>query len=76
MTGDIIGLLMVTITLTIHLIGTVWWAASITRRVEFVEKWITQNEHTAERLMSLEKQVDHVGDGINRIEHILRHRGS
>ncbi len=74
MTGDVIGLFSLTITLAIHLITTVWWAASITRRVEYIEKWISSHEHTAERLASLERQVEHIGGGINRIEHLIRNK--
>ena len=74
MTGDVIGLITISMTLAIHLITTVWWAASITRRVEFAEKWISQNDNTAERLASLEKQIEYVGGGIDRIEHLLRQR--
>lgn len=74
MTSDVIGLITISMTLTIHLITTVWWAASITRRVEFAEKWISQNDNTAERLASLEKQIEYVGGGIDRIEHLLRQR--
>lgn len=74
MTSDVIGLITISMTLAIHLITTVWWAASITRRVEFAEKWISQNDNTAERLASLEKQIEYVGGGIDRIEHLLRQR--
>jgi hypothetical protein len=74
MSGENISLLMLTMTLSIHLIATVWWAASLTKRVDHIEKWISSNEHTAERLAALEKQLDHLSSGIARIEHYLRHR--
>jgi hypothetical protein len=73
MSGDIIGLITLSITLTVHLITTVWWAASITRRVEHIEQWVASNSQTAERLASLENQVGHIGGGINRIEDFLRY---
>lgn len=74
MSGDLIGLITLTITLCIHLITTVWWAASITKRVEHVEKWIASHEHTAERLAMLEQQLENAVSGIDRIEHLLRAR--
>lgn len=74
MSGENISLLMLTMTLSIHLIATVWWAASLTKRVDHIEKWISSNAHTAERLAALEKQIDHLSSGIARIEHYLRHR--
>ncbi len=62
------------ITVIVHLISTIWWAASITRRVDHIERWITQNEHTAERLAVLERSLDHIRDGIDRIEDFLHRR--
>ncbi len=74
MPGDIIGLITLSITLSIHLVTTVWWAASITKRVEHIEKWISHNEHTAERLAALEQHLEHLNDGILRIEQLLRQK--
>lgn len=70
--GDTIALLMLFITTCIQLVSTVWWAASITKRVEHIERWIANNEHTAERLVALEQQIVSLGDGIARLEHFLR----
>jgi hypothetical protein len=70
--GDVIGLVSLTITLSIHLITTVWWAASITKRVEHAEKWMASHEHTAERLAMLEQQLENAVGALDRIEHILR----
>jgi hypothetical protein len=75
MTEQSIGLIMLTLTLSVHLIATVWWAASLTKRVEHMERWILSNEHTAERLAALELQIDHIGGGISRIEQYLRAKG-
>lgn len=72
MNGDVIGILMLSVTLSVHLIATVWWAASVTKRVEHLEKWINSNAHTAERLAALEREIGHVIGGLERIEHILR----
>jgi hypothetical protein len=55
-------------------VGTIWWAASVTKRIEFIEKWISSNEHTAERLVALEQRILSLGEGISRIEHYLRQR--
>lgn len=33
-----VALLTLSLTLLVHLVTTVWWAASITRRIEFIEK--------------------------------------
>ena len=73
MEADVVGLVTLSVTLLMHLVATAWWAASITKRVEHIEKWITSNERTAERLSALEQSVGHVGTGVDRIEHLLRH---
>jgi len=70
-----VALLMLTMTLILHLIATVWWAASLTKRVDHIEKWISSNEHTAERLAMLEQKMESMGGGIARIEQYLRARG-
>jgi hypothetical protein len=70
-----IPLLMLTITLVVHLVATVWWAATLTKRVDHIERWISSNGHTAERLAALEQRIEGMSDGIARIEHYLRARG-
>lgn len=55
-------------------VGTIWWAATVTKRIEFIEKWISSNEHTAERLAALEQRILSLGEGISRIEHYLRQK--
>lgn len=69
-----VALLTLSLTLLVHLVTTVWWAASITRRIEFIEKWIASNEHTAERLAALEQRITSLAEGINRIELYMRER--
>ncbi|MCC7036548.1 MAG: hypothetical protein IT560_04495 [Alphaproteobacteria bacterium] len=69
-----VALLTLSLTLLVHLVTTVWWAASITRRIEFIEKWISSNEHTAERLVALEQRITALAEGINRIELYMRER--
>lgn len=69
-----VALLTLSLTLLVHLLTTVWWAASITRRIEFIEKWISSNEHTAERLAALEQRITSLAEGINRIELYMRER--
>ena len=71
---EVISMLTLSLTVIIHLVSTVWWAASITRRIEHIEKWINHHEHTAERLAALEQRIDHLNGGINRIELFLRQR--
>jgi hypothetical protein len=68
-------LLMLTMTLLVHLVTTIWWAASLTKRVEHIEKWIGSNERTAERLAALEQRLDDMSSGIFRIEQYLRSKG-
>ena len=72
--GETIALIMLAVTASVHLVTTVWWAASVTKRVEHLEKWIAQNGQTAERLAALEQRIDNIGGGILRIEHYLRQR--
>ncbi len=74
MTPEIIGVIMLSMTVCVHLIATVWWAASVTKRIEHAEKWIADNARISERFASLEARVENIGDGIDRIEHLLRHR--
>ena len=71
MEASAIPLLMLMITLVVHLVVTVWWAASLTKRVDHIERWISSNEHTAARLAALEQQMNDVSRGIARIEHYL-----
>jgi hypothetical protein len=75
MHDSFLSLLTLALTIIIHLITTVWWAASITRRVEHIERWITHNEYTAERLAALDLRIAHLSDGITRIEKFLREEG-
>lgn len=74
MTGDFIGLATISMTLSAHLIATAWWAASMTKRVDYIEKWISSHEHTGERLAALEQQIAGLNGGILRIETLLRQR--
>jgi hypothetical protein len=75
MTADFLGLMTISLTLSAHLIATAWWAASMTKRVDYIEKWITSHEHTAARLVALEQQIAGMNSGISRIESMLRQRG-
>lgn len=74
MTADFISLLGLAVTIVVHLITTVWWAASVTRRIEYIERWIAHHEHTAERLVKLEQRLEHLSFAIERIEHFLRQK--
>lgn len=69
-----IALLTLSVTLIVHLVSTVWWAASLTRRVDYIERWISTNQNTAERLIALEQRIDHMGSGIARIESFIREK--
>lgn len=71
MTSEIIGLVGMIATLIAHIISTIWWAASLTKRVDYIERWITHNEHTAERLAALETALKNLSNGISRIEQLL-----
>jgi hypothetical protein len=75
MTADVVGLITLSVTLGAQLMATVWWAASLTRRVEHIERWIDDNAHTAERLAALEQQIKALNAAIARVEHYLRQRG-
>lgn len=66
-----IALAMLALTIIGHGVTTVWWAASLTRRVDHIERWIVTNERTGERLASLETKVSTVGDGVSRVEQLL-----
>lgn len=74
MSADFVGLVTISMTLSAHLIATAWWAASMTKRVDYLEKWISSHEHTGERLAALEQQIAGLNGGILRIETLLRHR--
>jgi len=74
MSAEAIGLIVFSMTVLLHLVGTIWWAATLTKRVEHIERWISHNEQAGERLASLEQQVNNISEMINRIErHILKH---
>lgn len=68
-----VPLLMLTVTLVVHLITTVWWAASLTKRVDYIEKWIASNEDTSARMATLEQQIENLSSGISRVEQHLRY---
>lgn len=74
MTADIMGLLTLLMTMSVHLIATAWWAASMTKRVDYIEKWMSSHEHTSERLVALEQQIAGLNGGILRVESLLRQR--
>lgn len=71
MTNDLIALCTLTLTIAVHLASTLWWAASMTRRVDHIEKWISYNAHTAARLAALEQSIQHLTDSVLRVEHFL-----
>ena len=71
MSDETMGLLFLAFSLMVHLAGSVWWAASLTKRVEHIEKWIANNEHTGERLVSLEQKISSVSSSLHRIERHL-----
>lgn len=74
MSGDVIGFLALAATLGAHLVATVWWAASLTRRVDHIERWMADNAHTAARLAALDQQIKALNAGISRVEHYLRQK--
>jgi hypothetical protein len=74
MTADLAGLITLSATLGAQLVATVWWAASLTRRVDHIERWIDDNAHTAERLAAVEQQIKALNAGVARVEHYLRQR--
>lgn len=71
MSAEILGVAGMIATLLAHIASTVWWAATLTKRVEHIERWITHNGHTAERLASVETQIKSLSAGIGRIERYL-----
>lgn len=74
MTAEAGALVALSITLLVHLAGTIWWAASLTKRVEHIEKWIVTNEHTGERLARLESSLEALSYSLERIERMLTSR--
>lgn len=72
--ANTLALLTLGVMLGVHLISTVWWAATVTKRVEHIERWIANNEHTAERLASLEQRIENIGSGVFRIEQFIRQK--
>jgi len=72
MTPEAIGLIALSLTLLVHLAGTIWWAATLTKRVEHIERWIASNEYTGERLAALEGKMQAISASLERIEsHIV-----
>ncbi len=68
MTAEVIGIIMLSFTLLLHLIGMLWWAATLTKRVDYIEKWVASNEYTSERLATLESQAKAIQVSLERIE--------
>lgn len=71
MSAEAVGLIALSFTLLIHLAGTIWWAAQLTSRVQHIEKWISSNEHTGERLAAVEEQLKSLAASISRVERLL-----
>lgn len=71
MTAEAIGLLALSFTLLIHLAGTIWWAATLTRRVEHIEQWINKNELSGERLAAVEGRLHVACSCLEKIESTL-----
>lgn len=69
---DVLLLAPIYLSLFVHFTATVWWAATLTKRVEHIERWVAHHEHTAERLASLEQKLSNLSAGINRIERHLK----
>lgn len=60
--------------IALHAGGTVWWASSVTERVRQLERWISANQHTAERIAAMEQRIENISQGVARIEDVLRRR--
>ncbi|MDE1151417.1 MAG: hypothetical protein PW788_02675 [Micavibrio sp.] len=67
-----VALATLALTLLVHLVSTVWWAASLTRRVEYIERWVASNARTTERLAAVEQRLDNLVSGMARIETYMR----
>lgn len=75
MTDAAVAALTLISTLAAHVLVTVWWAASLTKRVDHIERWIGHNERNSERLAALEQQINSISGALARIERFLRPKG-
>jgi len=52
--------------------GTIiWWASSVSARLDNVERWQAANDETRERLAVLESRLSAIQSGVARIERKL-----
>lgn len=61
------AVIALSITILVHLFGTVWWASRLTARVDHIERWITLNEQNSVRLTALEVKIAALETTVNTI---------
>lgn len=56
----LISLVALGITICAHAAASIWWAASLTGRVEHIEKWVEHNNSVSERLAVIEAELKQI----------------
>lgn len=64
------------VTIAIQTAGIVWWAASVSARIERLEEKATVTAPNSDRLTRVEVQLEVVKDGVTEIKRLLQARPS
>ena len=51
-----------------------WWGATLTARVDFLERQIAENQGQGDRIVRLEEQMKYIAEGVTEIKMILREK--
>lgn len=64
----IIAVVGLSITIIVHLVTSVWWAARLTTRVETIEQWMRSNADLHEEVISMRVQVSQVATSVDEMK--------
>jgi hypothetical protein len=60
------------VTIAVQTAGIVWWASSVSERVNTLEKRAEQSAPQADRLTRVEVKIESVQEGIQEIKRLIR----
>lgn len=55
--GDWVAIIGLCVTLMVHMVVTIWWAARLTTRMEHVERWVEQNNQIGTTLAAMQATI-------------------
>jgi hypothetical protein len=59
------------VTIVLQTGGIVWWAASMSERISYLERRETATAPQADRLTRVEVQIEAIREGVGRIERMI-----